>query len=347
LHSGALLSTQETQEGESSSKVAERGTPVPPVNASLKQLPAELEEVIYRAPSTPEQLQMLEAHQQALIKLVTPCVVGLQVGDAQGSGVIVSPDGLILTAAHVVQRPGQRMRVFFSDGKVARGITLGMDRSADAGMAKITGNTDDPQATDGVTYPYVTVGDSDALRIGEWVIAIGHHGGYRPDRAPPVRIGRVLAKSDDVITTDSLLVGGDSGGPLFNMRGEVVGIHSRIGFSLSANMHVPARSFQSSWDRLVKGEIWGEVPRGSPYIGVRGDPDSTEARIAQVEPNQPADRAGIKVGDVIVRFDGQEVKTFSDLVGMVAEREPGEKVKIVVRRGEELIELELVIGRRR
>jgi serine protease Do len=80
---------------------------------------------------------------------------------------------------------------------------------------------------------------------------------------------------------------------------------------------------------------------------VRGDPDSTEARIAQVEPNQPADRAGIKVGDVIVRFDGQEVKTFSDLVGMVAEREPGEKVKIVVRRGEELIELELVIGRRR
>lgn len=322
-----------------------------PVTESLRSLPPALEEVFLRSPQGIEELQLMEAHQRELVERVTPCVVGLQIGQAQGSGVIVSPEGIILTAAHVVQRPGMNVVVIFSDGRRARGVTLGIDRSNDAGMVRIGSGADaasgQPAKVPDKPFPFVPVGDSKALRVGQWVLTLGHHGGYQPGRKPPARIGRVVSLSDDLIVTDAPLVGGDSGGPLFNMKGEVVGIHSRIGGSLAANMHVPTHIFQQGWDRLAKGEMWGEVPRGAPYIGVRGDPDAPDARIAEVEPGQPADRAGLKVGDVVVQFEGREVKTFSDLVAMVAEREPGERVKIVVRRGEELVELQLEIGRRR
>ncbi|GIW93031.1 MAG: hypothetical protein KatS3mg110_1072 [Pirellulaceae bacterium] len=340
---------QETHDGQSSTNAQATEPDAPPVTASLSALPPQLVEVYgNRRPPEPADLPLMDAHQRELVERLRPCVVALQIGDAQGSGVVVSPDGLILTAAHVVQSPRRPVRIIFADGRQAEGVTLGMDRDTDAGMVRITrrrGRGQNDASSD--PYPYAPVGDSAALEPGQWVLALGHPGGYQPGRKPVARIGRVLSVTDHTIVTDGPLVGGDSGGPLFTMTGEVVGIHSRIGRSLSANMHVATKSFQANWDRLVAGEIWGEVPRGAPYIGVRGDPDVEEARIAEVEPGQPADKAGIQVGDVVVKFDGQEVKTFSDLAKLVSECEPGEVVKVVVRRGEELVELELVIGRRR
>jgi serine protease Do len=137
------------------------------------------------------------------------------------------------------------------------------------------------------------------------------------------------------------------GGPLLDMSGQVIGIHSRIGGSLTANMHVPVSIYRENWERLTAGEMWGEVPRGAPYIGVRGDPASESAKIVFVEPGQPADRAGLQVGDIVTRFDDKEVTDFAALAAMVADKEPGEKVKLDVRRGEASLQLEMEIGRRR
>src|SRR5205807_1727365 len=94
------------------------------------------------------------------------------------------------------------------------------------------------------------------LKKGQWVITVGHPGGFRPDRSPPVRLGRVIESTKSLVRTDCTIVGGDSGGPLFDMTGKVVGIHSRIGAPLSANIHVPVDTYRDTWDRLVKGEVW-------------------------------------------------------------------------------------------
>jgi serine protease Do len=196
-------------------------------------------------------------------------------------------------------------------------------------------------------WPYLKMGNSAEVKDGQWCIVTGHPGGYQPGRKPVVRFGRVLSSDDDLIVSDCTLVGGDSGGPLLDMHGDVIGIHSRIGGELTANMHVPVNLYRDSWDRLASSEMWGEVPRGSPYIGVQGDPDAKNAKIAFVEPGQPGDRAGIQAGDVIIKFGDEAVEDFSALAALVSDHEPGDHVKVEVKRGEEVLELEIVIGRRR
>src|SRR5205814_1487472 len=137
-------------------------------------------------------------------------------------------------------------------------------------------------------------------------------------RKPVVRVGRILSNKSGVMTTDCTLVGGDSGGPLFDMEGKVIGIHSRIGGSLTANMHVPVNTYRDTWDRLAKGEEWGSLfVTGGPYIGVQGVPESDVAKIAEVLADGPAAKAGIKTGDVIVKFDGKEITNFASLSSQV------------------------------
>jgi len=294
------------------------------------------------APKTAADLREMQRRTRQLIEKIWPATVGLRVGQAQGSGVIVSADGYVLTAAHVIQRPGLPVDVVLHDGRIVRGKTLGLDRASDAGMVKI----DKPPA-EGEDWPFLEIGDSEDLRLGEWCLVLGHPGGYQAGRRPVVRFGRVLALEDDLVVTDCTLVGGDSGGPLLDMDGKVVGIHSRIGGSLTANMHVPTAIYQDSWERLVRGEMWGDVPSGAPYIGVRGDENLSEARIVSVEPGQPADRAGMKPGAIVLSFGGKPVTNFASLAGLVSDSEPGDKVAVEVQRGEEVITLSLVVGRRR
>ncbi len=179
------------------------------------------------------------------------------------------------------------------------------------------------------------------------MLALGHPGGYESGRRPVLRMGRILDIEDDEIRTDCTLVGGDSGGPLFDMEGRVIGIHSRIGGPLTANIHVPIQTYQDTWDRLAAGESWG-LPLGSsgPYIGVMGDPDAQDARIIEVYPDTPAEKAGIQVGDVIVKFDGRAISDFASLARAVQASRPGSKVKIEVRRGETTVAVDLEIGQR-
>jgi serine protease Do len=152
----------------------------------------------------------------------------------------------------------------------------------------------------------------------------------------------------DAITTGCALVGGDSGGPLFDMDGRVIGINSRIAERLTTNMHVPVNAFQDkgAWNRMVKGDVWGHMPGQTPWLGVQGDENSREAKIAVVTPKSPAEKYELKPGDVIVKFDDREIPSFQALTEAVSECHANESVMLRVRRGEKLVDVRVRLGRR-
>ncbi len=291
-----------------------------------------------QAPESPEQLAELQTRLQALARKVAPATVGLRVGRGQGSGVIVTRDGYILTAAHVSGGPGRDVQVILHDGRTVKGKTLGHNGDVDAGMIKLEGKG---------PWPFAPIGKSKSLKPGQWCIAMGHPGGYQSSRPAPLRLGRVLRNVATGVETDCMLINGDSGGPLFDLDGKVIGINSRIGSSLMSNTHVPVDYFTDGWDRMAKGETWGgrQSQRNGPFIGVQADQSAPNARIASVLPDSPADQAGIKAGDVIVRFGKKSISSFIELALTVRQHKPGDKVTVVVQRGEKEIPLNLTIGR--
>ena len=183
----------------------------------------------------------------------TVCLVSMD-GRGSGSGVVVSEDGLILTAAHVTSSMPNGVIVIFPDGTRKAGEILGADYDRDASMVQIT---------DEGKYPFVSTGQSNGLQRNQWTVALGHSGGFDPTRKPPVRLGRVLANTDFVVT-DTAVVGGDSGGPLFDVEGRVIGIHSNIGMTLSENRHVPIEVYLSQWEKLKGGKTSGRRFNSNP-----------------------------------------------------------------------------------
>jgi serine protease Do len=298
------------------------------------------------APESVDDLRAMQEHTKAVLKKVMPATVGLRmggrVGGAAGSGVIVDAAGTILTAGHVSGEPDRPVTVILSDGRTVRGKTLGANRGIDSGMIQITD-------TDKGPWPFVELGKSADLQPGQWVVATGHPGGFQPGRTPVVRVGRVTLATKSVVMTDCTLVGGDSGGPLFDMRGRLVGIHSRISGSITANIHVPVDTYRETWERLAKAEVWGNLWGGNTtqaYLGIRPDEANNEYRIKEVSPGSPADKAGLKVGDVLLRFAERDVKSNADLQRLLGRRRPGEEIALDVRRGEEELTLRVKIGRR-
>ena len=190
-----------------------------------------------QAPRDAHDVKSMQKHVQLLVKQLSPATVGVGVGAAQGSGVIINQEGLVLTAAHVAGRPGRSATVLMPDGKRYPATTLGMNRAMDSGMIQIKL----PEPGEGepkIELPFAELADANSVKLGHWCLALGHPGGFRLERPPVVRLGRVIHKYKDVITTDCTLIGGDSGGPLFDMNGRVIGIHSRIGPQLVHNVHV-------------------------------------------------------------------------------------------------------------
>lgn len=262
---------------------------------------------------------------------------------SSGSGVIVSKDGLILTAAHVTQGL-KEVDIYFADGKKYPGKVLGSNFSKDVGMVKMT---------EAGPWPSVELGESKPLVAGDWVVALGHSAGFDPARTPPVRFGRVMSDGPgNYFTTDATLIGGDSGGPLFDLDGKLIGINSSIGWSWKTNNHAGIDGLREDWDRLLAGETWGELQMNpmanpeTPVLGIRMglDRGTNGVSVEGVEPESPAAAAGLRVGDLIVSIDGERVKEGGELQQVLIKHEVGDMVKLgILRDGAKLeIEVELV-----
>jgi serine protease Do len=258
-----------------------------------------------------------------------------------GSGFIIDPSGIVVTNSHVISEADE-VSVILNDGTTLKAEVIGRDQKTDLALLKVT-----------PTKPLKAVkfGDSDKLRLGEWVIAIGNPfslGGT-------VTAGIVSARNRDIqsgpydnyIQTDASINRGNSGGPLFNLNGEVIGVNTAIispsGGSIGIGFAVPSKTVVPVVDQLRE---FKEVRRG--WLGVRIQQVSDEiaeslsikpargALVAGIDDKGPAKPAGIEPGDVIVKFDGKDVKEMRDLPKIVADTPVGKDVEVVViRKGKE------------
>ena len=292
---------------------------------------------------------LLDAYSRTVIDVVdsiSPAVVRLDVKPSEqarqggsGSGVIVSPDGLVLTNSHVVGG-NSRLRVTTADGQSLTAVVVGDDPDTDLALLRVN---------ESVTLPFAPLGDSRHLRRGQLVIAIGNPLGFESTvtagvvsalgRSLRARTGRLI---DDLIQTDAALNPGNSGGPLVSSRGEVVGINTAIimgaqgiCFAIAANTA-----------KFVLGELvrHGRVRRA--YIGISAAKTALPRRlrheagvlqesavvVAGVEPTSPADRAGLVAGDMLLSLDGQAVTGADDLIRILTGEKIGHKVEIELLR---------------
>jgi serine protease Do len=271
-----------------------------------------------------------------LVEDLSKATVGLRIGNGAGSGVIVSADGYVLSAAHVTGTPNRRVSVMLSDGRILPGHTLGLNRELDASVLKI--DVKGP-------FPFRRLARPKDVRTGDWCLALGHPGGYQSKRAPVVRLGRVIRTESGFLQTDCTLVGGDSGGPLFDLSGNVIGIHSRIGPPTSWNFHVPIRAYTESWVKFVDGVAFGRRNRvRQPVLGINGVDHDLGCTVTAVSPNLPAARAGVRSGDVIVKVDGRGFEGFDSLFNHVQNKKPGDKLRLSIQRNGKAVEITVTLA---
>jgi serine protease Do len=291
--------------------------------------------------SAVERLKKIQQRVQNVVAKAMPACVVVSDGIGSGSGVIVSKSGLILSAGHVMTSNGI-YEIILPSGKVVKAKPLGKNLTIDAGMLQII----EPNPAG---WPYVEIETAQKLRNGQWVVSMGHSGGFEIGRTPPVRTGRVISVSADMIVSDAVLIGGDSGGPLFNLNGKLIGIHSSIGDTVAENRHVTMPAFSRSWDRMKAGETWGDLPElESPIdqkrrgvIGVRLDLSSPKCKIRLVNDRSPAAEAGVEVGDVVVSFENVQIIDGRHLIEVIKRYHAGDICKMKILREASVIEVEV------
>ncbi len=295
------------------------------------------------------ELAAFEQHLTSLSEKLLDATVGITIGANEGSGVIVTPDGYVLTVAHVFLRDSKRryenVRIRMRDGSLVRGAkALGCSTTSDYGLVKL------PERSE--PYPYAELGSTKDLAVNDIVLGTGHTGGFDEDRNAVLRFGRLLSKRGAFIRSDCKINKGDSGGPLFDYDGRVIGIHSRIYPPLAANLHVPIDKCVENWERLVSGERWSERSRSrSGYrsrailgVTVMDSPLVPGCLVQDVHTDMPAEGAGVESGDIIVGVDGREVTSHDDLTRILARRRPGQTVEVEIRRGDDVLEFKIELA---
>ena len=303
----------------------------------------------------PAELQQRQAALNAAISSVRGAVVGVSDGLGVGSGVVVSPDGIVLTASHVVDSPtrgrlrssdmNKRITITFPDGSEHRAEVLGKNRNADAAMLRITQPRDD-----GKPFPFAEMGKSSELAVGDHCFAMGNPGGFQKDRPAPVRIGRLLSIGHRTIVSDCSIVLGDSGGPLFDLEGRVIGIHSMITSIIIENRHVAIDCWHRDWDRFMNSDRWGTLRAydnrlvESTFFGVGVKWKDFVPSITKVVRDSPADAAGLQPGDTILTINRQKFADRLDLGTLLSEVEDESLVEVVVSRNEHTEVVSVVTG---
>lgn len=299
---------------------------------------ARLDELNKSAPANIADLAAIQSQVRKVVDALQQSTVAIVVGDIQGSGVIVTPDGYVLTAAHVASVPGRKVRLTLPDGRQLTGRALGLNSAGDCGIVQI--NEAGP-------FPARPLCDSKSVKVGDWCIATGHPGGFQSDRKPVVRLGRVVAIRETMVQSDCPLLGGDSGGPLFDLNGNVIGVHSRIGARMTQNLHVPASLFLRDWDRLTKNPGAEQLSaRAQGMLGVDGEDHAKGARLTNVYPGLPAHDARLQPGDIVTRIDDRPIRDFEALQQYVQSRRPGELLTIRVLRGTDMLDLPATLAAR-
>jgi serine protease Do len=148
-----------------------------------------------------------------------------------------------------------------------------------------------------------------------------------------------------MIATDCAIMGGDSGGPLLNLDGTVIGIGTRCDDKLTSNYHIPVNLFHDRWERLVAGEDFDSRVSQIAFLGVAPDETAEDARIGRVVPGSAADKAGLKQGDVIVKFNATELTRYRDLPPLVRKKKPGDRVTLEIRRGDKTLTVNATLGK--
>ena len=287
------------------------------------------------AKKAPESQADLLTIQDALFETIPnakAATVCISLGEGTGSGVIVSKDGLVMTAAHVSTAVGKKVTVIMPDGEKLEGETLGLMAEFDAALLQITGEK--PEAG----FPFVEVNRTGDTELGDWIFSLGHSGGFNKERGAVARLGRLVRVANTTIQTDGTLIGGDSGGPLFDMEGRLIGIHSRVGTRLPMNMHVPVSVFLEGWDQMLKSEFIGEGPfakkpeKGKGFLGVATTNVEGGLEITKVGKKSPAEDADLKEGDVLKSLNGEALDTRDKLKAILAELAPGDELELEITR---------------
>lgn len=297
-----------------------------------------------KAPDSREDLEEIQGALTSALAKARDATVCIDIGDGSGSGVIISADGLVLTAAHVSTGVGKEVTVIMEDGRKLKAETLGLVASVDAAMVKIT---------DKGPFPFAPIDKESRSKLGDWVFSLGHSGGFDQERGSVVRLGRLVRVANSTIQTDCSLIGGDSGGPLFDMSGNVIGIHSRVGEQLQVNMHVPIKEFINNWQGMLDSEFIGEGPfaqkpeKGSGILGLATEVRSAGGlKVIKVGRETAAEKAGIKEGDVLLKLNGTVLSQRAQLQDMIKEMAAGDKVEIEVLRGKKTQFFKLKLGER-
>jgi len=273
---------------------------------------------------------------------------------ALGSGVIISADGYIITNNHVVAN-ADSVEVELYDGTKQKAKLIGTDPNTDLAVVKI-----DPT----MNMQYATLGDSDEVKVGEWVIAIGSPRGLDWT----VTAGIVSAKNrseigalgpagyEDFIQTDASINPGNSGGPLINLKGEVIGINSLIvsasmgseglGFAIPSNIAKEISQSLVQHGKVVRGYMGVNIQELTPEIAksLKLEKQMRGVIVTDLTPGGPAENAGIEQGDVILEYNGKNVESVAQLRNMVASTSPGQSVRIRVLREKKEVELMLMVG---
>ncbi len=295
-----------------------------------------------RAPESVEDLLNIERALKAQLPVTRAATVCLELGEEKGSGsgVIVSANGLILTAAHVSGGVNRTIEAVMEDGTRYPVRTLGLISDTDAAMAQIEGEG---------PFPFVEIDRENSTLLGDWIMSLGHSGGFDEERGVVVRLGRLVRMASRTWQTDGDLIGGDSGGPLFDLHGKLIGIHSRVGKVKGESLHVPMSNFLENWDELLGSQFVGRGPfaqRLSGYLGVKieEDEESGEVSITEVLEGQAAERGGLQAGDVLLSLGEEELKGSEDLVTRLKKKTEGDTVVLGYRRDGEEGEVELKLG---
>lgn len=274
---------------------------------------------------------------------------GPQRSEALGSGFVISEDGFIVTNNHVIEGADEIEVEFFS-GERLKAKLVGTDPKTDIALLKV--DSEKP-------LPFVSFGNSDLMRVGDWVMAMGNPlgQGFSVSAGIVSARGRELSGTyDDFIQTDAAINRGNSGGPLFNMDGQVIGVNTAIlspnggsigiGFSMSSNVVTKVVDQLKEFGETRRGWLGVRIQDMTPEIAESmGLTDAKGALVTDV-PDGPAKEAGIVSGDVITRFAGEEVADAGDLTRRVADAPIGEAVPVIVLRGGKTETLAVTLGRR-